>query len=127
MSFPVPSGVDLQLDAASIAQGDGTTVSTWPDTSGSGNDFTYSSGPGATLWLSGSRDGVPYVEFATTVLHNASYSLDKQAGSFLAILDFQTVTDTQYILNFGTIDVVFMIDANLKDVWQWKYNISSVQ
>lgn len=101
----IPSGFNLRLLASSIAQGDGSTVSTWPDTGG-GHNLTFSSGPGALLWLSGAT--IPYVEIATTILANASFSLNKQAASFLIVLQYQSVATTAYTLNFGSIDAVLI-------------------
>lgn len=65
-TVPVTAGLVLQLDANAITGiSDGTGISTWSDTSGSGNHFANSTGNSATypVYRTNQQNGRPAVDF----------------------------------------------------------------
>lgn len=104
LAFPVTTGQNLLLRAQDIALTDGATVTTWSDTSGSGNDLGTTGGTKPTLALTGGNDAKPFVVFDTLNaydIESTTYSVNKQAQSILIVIDYTTLWFTKYTITLG--------------------------
>lgn len=115
--FPVTSGQNLLLRAQDIALTDGATITTWSDTSGSGNDLGTTSATKPTLALTGGNDAKPFVVFDTLTdmnIASTTYSVNKQAQSVLLVLDYSTLSVAKYTVTLGGgITYVFEHDTGI--------------
>lgn len=105
--MPISSPLDiagcvLWLDASQDAYADGTSVSTWTDRSGSGNNATQGTAGDQPTFRTGVANGLPALEFHDKYMSLAAIPYDVQAGTSFVVCKSDTLGSAiRYVLGFN--------------------------
>lgn len=92
------SDVKLWLKADALALSNGTAVSSWGDSSGSGNTATQGTGADQPIYRTNQINSLPAVDFVSTDFLVCNASSSQRAESVYAVVDLDNATDYRLIV-----------------------------